>query len=412
MSLWGALSNSTLAMMAQSTALGAISENIANVNTNGFKRVETQFKTLLTETNVEGKYDVYSVKAAVTRKVDMQGMIMGSDRSNDLAINGKGLYILNDLDSGEVRYTRDGVFNTTAYDVSGDGTLDSMLVSGEGYSVMGIAADADGNFTGTTLVPIAVRDESVSAGTATTALTFNGNVSANATLTQPFSLPVYDNTFTTKNLSMQWVPDATDANVWALNFATETADGTVTAPAAGATTVTFDGNGNLPTGTTYTVPVTVTWADASTSTITVDYSGAQQLDKESRLQSMSQDGHSAGLLRSTSFDNQGVLSYSYSNGVIEPKYKIPVAVFSAPNNLLKTDGNTYAQTEESGGPTVTFANTSGGQVGFTANAYELSNVDIADEFTRMMTTQKAYSMAATVFRTGDEMVQVGRDLKR
>ena len=416
MSLWGVLSNSAQAMMAQTTGLGTISENIANISTNGFKKVDAGFKTLLSESTVQ--HDFFTAKPALTRRVDVQGQVLSTGNSYDLAINGRGLFILNtELDgTGQSRYTRDGGFHTLANDVTGDGTKDSQLVTKEGYAVMGIAANTDGTFTAPTtetgLVPVVVRDESVNSGVATSELTIRANVDAATTDTQPFSLPVYNSSFVTKNLSMQWEPSTTTPNEWTLTFDMAAADGTVTSPAASATTVTFNSDGELPSGTTYTVPVAITWADASTSTVTIDYSEMQQLAKPSNLQSLSQNGHAAGQLQSTYFDEKGILYYSYSNGVITPKYQIPVATFPAPNHLTHMNGNTYAESPESGSSTVATGAAVGGLTRFEPNSVEISNVDIGDEFTRMMITQKAYSMAATVFKTGDEMVQVGRDLIR
>jgi flagellar hook protein FlgE len=119
----------------------------------------------------------------------------------------------------------------------------------------------------------------------------------------------------------------------------------------------------------------------------------------------------AGRLQNTYFTNDGVLVGSYSNGKTQNLYKLAIATFSAENSLEARPGNLFFQTSDAGelrlaGPSMF------GSTNLVVGALESSNVDLTDQFAKMIVTQRAYSSAATVLRTADEMTQAVRDLKR
>ena len=123
------------------------------------------------------------------------------------------------------------------------------------------------------------------------------------------------------------------------------------------------------------------------------------------------DGFPPGELKSVDFDAHGVIHGFFSNGQTQPLYRLGIADVPNPDGMRMLSGNVFALSEDSGDVTVGAA----GQGGFALvnpESLELSNVELADEFTRMIMTQRAYSSSATVFKTVDEMLQVASQLKR
>ena len=133
------------------------------------------------------------------------------------------------------------------------------------------------------------------------------------------------------------------------------------------------------------------------------------------VQNVNQDGYIAGNLNSTYFNSEGVLLGSYSNGELKPLYKLAVANFTAEDNREAMPGNYFTQTADSGDLLIRglgTAGTSTGGTAFVSGALERSTVDLSDQFSKMIITQRAYSSSAQVLRTADEMTQAVRDLKR
>jgi len=170
----------------------------------------------------------------------------------------------------------------------------------------------------------------------------------------------------------------------------------------------FDAKGQLtsPTSTT----VNLTYSDGATNAFTLDISKMTQFNGAFTLFNVSQDGLGTSSLSRVSFDSAGHVIGNFDDGTSRRIYKIPLAAFGNPNGLESRNGNTFAESTSSGPARSVFADVSGIAV-FQPNAVELSNVDLASQFTQMIQVQQAYNSSATVFRTVDEMTQVARDLK-
>ncbi|MBF0130846.1 MAG: flagellar hook-basal body complex protein [Alphaproteobacteria bacterium] len=536
MSLWGAFNSSTNAMMAQSIGLGSISQNIANTNTNGYKKVDTEFKTMLSDSTP--KIDFYSVNAVRRQLVDVQGQILTTGRTYDLGISGNGFFIVGkdalsttSAASGTASvssylYTRDCSFIAQPYNTDSDASLESVLTTGSGRPVLGYSIDPATGAVGSSLGLVTVKNEGAIDGVATSEVTIQGNVDASpGTESQVLSIPVVDNAYAVKSLATQWTQsspnnwrvkftvgsgvsatpktadataattaetnktaadlayenalvasggnaldagvvaaktarDAADtaladaiatalgdtaaAAVVAANTAKTTADAAYDAAfaAAGAnaadatvvstkstkdstdilwttalannadpTTVPVSFTSNGIFSSTNPVSITVTWADATTSDISIDLSELTQFDGATRTKAFTQNGYESGYFYNSTFDETGTLSFSYTNGIQRDMYRLPLATFPAPNSLEALSGTLFAQSAESGKPLVGTVGINGG-TRLSVGSVELSNVDIADEFTKMLVTQKAYSTAATAFKTADEMVQSASNLIR
>jgi flagellar hook protein FlgE len=324
----------------------------------------------------------------------------------------------------------------------------TYLASSDGYYVLAFASDATtGAFTtSNTLSGLsAIRTDpyQLSAGMSTNSINLRANVDADLdrSSTATFNIPVYkavDNPDTgvtdylQDQLNFVLTPDPNLENVWSLDFTcgTNASSGTAT---GGPYTLTFDGAGRLTTVTptsgssNFTISTTVDWNDvnytsttttASTatpvtsSTISIDLTNLQQLSGNSLIYNYEQNGNVNGYLRDAYFTNDGFFVGSYTNNETRQLYQIPVATFNAPNQLMALSGTRWAYDDNAGDIVVrTQGVNDEGLTTWTANAVEQSNVNMEDEFTKMIITQKAYTMATKVFQTADEMTTTIRDLK-
>lgn len=204
------------------------------------------------------------------------------------------------------------------------------------------------------------------------------------------------------------------ANTAATATTTANVSTTVTTTTSVAT-LTFNEDGTLLTPTGGTVSLSLSFPTqgsypASTATVTLDISDLTQYAGDFLPVSYTKNGFAKANLRSISFDAKGQVLAQFDNATARVVYKIPLAQFSNPDALLESNGNVYQATNNSGAVQVVDAGT-GGYATFLPNTRELSNVDLAGEFSRMIMTQTAYNSSATVFRTVDEMLTYARDLK-
>lgn len=412
MSLIGALNCSSLAMLAQSQGMQTVSTNIANVNTTGYKREDTVFQTLLSGTRGTAvARDRMGVQAVDRREVWGQGFVVATGRSDDLALNGDGFFMVTRDFGGksETMYTRDGALQQRYVD-TGNGTQQSFYTTANGQYLLGWAADANGTFnTAGPLVPVRSFALDEIGGEATTEALMAANVPANLPTGESVTVQgtIYDQSWNAQSLNYIWTK--TGANTWTVDFAV--GGGTVDPALTGTTTVTFTSSGKVLQPQT-PVSVPITWDDGSSSTVAIDLSDMEQYADAKVVHRTVQNGSPSGRLYDESFDENGVLWGSYTNGHNRALYKLAIADFVAPNSLDAISGNLFRENEFSGKASVRDLESQSEGTTIVVGSLESSNVDMADEFTRMMMVQKAYSMASTNFRTVDEMMQVASNLKR
>lgn len=190
--------------------------------------------------------------------------------------------------------------------------------------------------------------------------------------------------------------------------ATTTANVTDTVTSA-TTAITFNSDGTVNTPTT--LSLALTFNGGSTAAVDLDISKVTQYYGEFLPISSSKNGFASSSMRSFNFNANGDVIGTFEDNTNRTIYKLALAVFANPNALEATNGNVYKASNDSGAATITTAGSSG-YASLTPNARELSNVDLAAEFSKMMMTQTAYNAASKVFQTTDEMVTVARDLKR
>lgn len=433
MSLTSALQTSVSGLGANSTAVGGISENIANANTVGYKR---NFTHMVTSTASEGDIKgILSVNAIEQKSVSIAGGLISSNSPTDLSVSGSGFFIVsespNEVNQANFYLTRAGSFLP---DEEGN------LVNAAGYFLNGFPYDADGNLESVdrssfaSMQTVNINDIIVSADTTTQIDSFGNLPSQSTGLATPGAPFVTSSEYYTplgevERLNVSWQPSATD-NLWTVtvsdfggaalgSFDVQFSDsGTsagsplaysnvtnaATAPASfaldsatGIGTVTLD-NGTTP------------------QSIAVHFGAPGSFDGVTQFagdftQSYSRDGSSLGELIRTEFDDTGTVFGVFDNGNRRPLYEIPLGIVDNPDGMGERAGNAYQLTTKSGAFQALAA--TGGRVGtINSGALESSNVDIAQEMTDLIRYQRAFSTNATVVTTVDDLMEETTRLKR
>jgi len=403
-------------LSANSTAMTVIGDNIANVNTTAFKSNKSSFANILSQ-SLGG-----SGTSGIGRGVEFwgvspswsQGSIENTSNSTDMAINGKGFFMVEDA-TGSTYYTRAGEFSfdKDGYLVNPDG----LFV--QGYSVTSVASD--GTATLGSIENINVPGESTAPPQATTTSTLDINLDAGAAVNDTYSSTqtVYDSLGNAIPLTLTFTKTA--ANAWTASVTVPT--GTVTTPASdiGITNanLTFDGNGNLNSGSDPSITLTNLTSGAADITINWDLFDTANLTNGDLTQYAAasttnfntQNGYSAGNLRGVSIDESGFVTGAYSNGQLTPLYQVVLADFPSYFGLSKMGKNLYAESRASG-QAMPGVPLSGSLGSISPSAIEMSNVDLAQEFVKMITTQRAFQANSRVITTSDEVLQELISLKR
>lgn len=453
MAVYGAFATPILGMMAQSAAFGAISQNITNMNTGGYKATHASFSTILAST-YDNNSDVGGVRTLYKTNVSQQGRVISSNNPLDIAINGKGMFLLNtEVDgSGEALYTRDGGFeirvfgtDTTTLD---DGTTVTIepgyLVDKNGHFVMAWQPDANGNFSTSSAVSAVRLDndafDSEAVATTDASLAINLPVDAEVGDTEVVPASIYDAAGVLRSFEMVWTK--TGVQTWTMHIRSDgdAVDPDANVSEAGTTpnhtapqTFVFDEFGHLAAGTS--VDVTIDFlmdGDPNTAgvqpvgalTFALDLENTQSIGQTFLYTDFQKDGRGAGKLQALAFDESGQILGRFTNGVERALYKLPLATFVNPDRLEQRQGNLWAETLESGpvvlrqvrDPDVVVTGALNNQTKsefgtFAPFAHELGNTNLENEFTAMIMAQQAYNSSATVFRTLDEMTKTAADLK-
>ncbi len=411
----GTFVTSTMGMHSQSHALEQISANIANVNTVGYKKVETRFETQMTKFNEIGTDShLFSAGVVDRRMVDVAGVLNTTNSIYDLGISGQGFFIVEG--QNQTLYSRAGDFQATAVTPQGykpqtvtyyrptesgvvtQSSPASYFTNASGYYVMGWNYNNDNEAFSSTLEPVIISPMEYYPGHKTTQMSFKGNINAAATETQLLKFPIYDNDFTQHNMMMKWEPQ-NDANTWLVTIDIDGAS-----VGSEPIRVTFDSNAKL----TSPVPSTdlqITWEDGTAGTVKLDMQHFTQYANTLNGEVLSQDGKGFGSLVSTAWDENGVLNATYSNGSSIPVCKVALAQVQVPNMMEAVSGNMFAYNENAGNleivdlqNTLTETTVQGGKI-------ESSNVTLEEEFTNMIVTQRAYSSNVQTFTTANEMTQ-------
>ncbi len=432
MSISSAFTTGVSGLQANSKAVGAISENIANANTVGYRR---GFSMMVTTTaSALGQTGVLSVVAEDQVKMDDPGGLISTGAPLDMAISGNGFFTVT-VNPDEQR--------TSNYLLTRAGSFlpdeDGNLVNAAGYYLAGYKYDSEGALpeidrnTFGQMETVNVENISLSASP-TSRISIFGNVPAQeagvASPGDPFlsSTEYFTPLGGSQRLQFSWQPTATE-NEWEVTIS----DGE--GVAFGSVTAAFNNSGSAagsPSGYANVTPTAVAPSafafDTVTgiATLTIDNAGSTQIVNVELgapnsfegitqftgdyVQSFDKNGSSTGQLARTEID-EGILYGVFTNGSRRALYEIPLTLVENPYGLVENRGNTYAMSNESGDFQTLTANTSsaGSIIG---GALEGSNVDIAQELTELIKVQRAYSTNAKVVTTVDEMMEETTRLKR
>lgn len=398
-----------------STAMTVIGDNIANVNTTGFKSNRASFANILSQSlqGVGGNDIGRGVEFWGTTPLWSQGSIENTNSPTDMAINGKGFFILQD-NSGSNFYSRAGdfIFDRDGYLINPD----NLLV--QGYTISAI--NPDGTFVLGNIGNINVPGQSTTPPAATSVFTVDVNLDAGAAVSDTYAttLSVYDSLGNAIPLTITFTK--TGSNAWS---AAVSAPASVVDPAditISNNNFTFDGTGRLNNGTDPTISLvnllggaanlSITW-DIFDDTTSVTNGDLTQYAASFMNTFQTQNGNPSGTLRGVSVDEFGVVTGAYSNGLFTPLYQVALADFPNYYGLTKMGKNLYAESGSSG-QAMAGVPQSGRLGSISSNAIEMSNVDLAQEFVKMITTQRAFQANSKVITASDEILAELINIKR
>jgi flagellar hook protein FlgE len=442
MSLIGAFIAGVTGINAQSQKMGAISDNIANANTVGYKPTTVLFKTLVTRTDapavdatngtgptagnggaIPPNFAPGGVIPVPEARMDLQGVLTSSSSSTDLGITGRGFFPVvpsESLDS-------DGTFNkTTQVAVTRAGSfhmdVNGFLVNSNGFVLMGTASGNTLPSSLSKLVPVKFDPGPTVtiAGVATTQVALAANLPATDAIgdQETMTTGLFDALGNAYTLQIQLTK--TGLGAWTAVASSVTQASNVTSPITATISstpmsLTFDGNGQLTSGGTGSLG-TFTLSNGQSLSPTFNFAGngaitaVTQYGDRFAQSGAQQNGKTSGSRIGFQVDSGGIVSEVYSNGLILPKYQVPVVTYINPQGLDAESGNVWVETSLSGTASINASNTGGaGQI--TPSSLEQSSVDLGEEFSQMIIEQATYTANTKTITTADEMYQTLTQLR-
>ena len=422
MGLYDMLTTSASGMNAQSALLSTVGDNIANVDTTGYKRATTEFSSLVLDTGLASNYVSGSVIVDPQIQVDGQGIISATTSTTDLAVQGNGFFIV-EVPGGQPVLTRVGSFTENS---SGE------LVNAAGYTLLGYPSGSStavaNGFGG--LVPVNLNSVAMKAVPTTTGKLYLNLPSTAAAVpsanwpsaagasdpttakpTDKTSLTAYDNLGNQVTVDVYMTNEGN--NVWEVDVfnAAEATNGGFpyinnggTGAPLATTTLTFDPTtgalaSGSPTSINFNIP------NGATAGIALDMSQTTQLATSYTVLAASTNGNAPSQVSGVTIGTNGTLSVIYPTGTSVPVYTIPLATVTSPDSMTEITGNAFVPGLNSGAAQIGTA----GEAGFgtiKSSALEASTVDLATELTTMIAAQNDYQANSKVFTTGSQLLQV------
>jgi flagellar hook protein FlgE len=392
-------------LVASQNQLQAVSNNLANLDTVGYKDQNVSFSDLFAQSTASSGagnpiQQGLGVATSQTTSDFTSGTPSATGVPSNMALSGNGLFVTQTT-NGTQAFTRAGDFTTNT---------SGQLVTPAGDLVMGYGAVNGVVQTAGALQPLQVGIGAVIPATATTSFQISANLNANSPTGTTFasSTPIYDSLGTSHELSVNYTK--TGANTWSYSVNVPTADTGAASSQIASGTLSFDSSGNLtsPTGsialnipsfTDAAAPMNLTWNLADTSgnpTLT-------QTNLASASSSIA-NGQASGTLTSYAVGSDGTIEGTYSNGQTSALGQVAVASFINVQGLANIGNNDLQVTAGSGAAQIGIAGT-GGRGTITGGSIEASNVDVAAEFAKMIVAQQAYSANAKTVTTMDQISQ-------
>jgi flagellar hook protein FlgE len=398
-------------MAAQSNKLSTVSDNIANVNTTGYKRASTEFSSLILKSG-SGNYDSGAVETDVRYAITDAGHTQFTTSTTDLAVQGNGFFVVSNAANTQQFLTRAGSF---VPDSQGN------LVNAAGYYLLGQPGNVS-NFSQNSLSGMQIVNVSnvSQIPVPSTLATVTGNLDPSAAIVPPASLPpgptsysskssivAYDNIGNAKTLDVYMAKTGTAAGVdtWQIQVYDSAAG---TPLAGGLGTFTFDttaaGKGAITGASSLSVNV------PGGSPLTINMSALTQVASSFDFKANVNGSVPSGIDK-VDVDTSGHVTAVLKNGQTTTLFTIMLADVESPDNLTPEAGNVYSTNLNSGNAHAANAG-SGGLGTIQSGALEDSNVDLADELTSMIEAQRGFTANSKSFQTGADLLDVVVNLKR
>ena len=428
MSVLTSMFSSVTGLKSHGQALSVVADNVANASTNGFKASRAEFQDLLAR-SLKGVYGGNQIgrgsKLGAVNPILVQGNVDNTERVTDLAINGKGYFVVDGFDGRA--YTRNGEFH---FDKEG------YLVTSDKYRVKGFEANEDGQITNK-MEDIRLPFALVAAKPSQT-VRMEINLDSRAPKGKVFNIDdpynsadfttgveVYDSQGAKHLITVAF--NKTQDGIWEYRGLANGSEvqggipGKYTQVIYGRLGFTSGGllnteeviekNFSFNNGAIANQDITFDFGESITTDGGDGLKASKQYGAKSDLMSWSQDGASAGRLTGLSFDDTGVLTAMYSNGETKDMYQMALAKFQSPEGLFKSGANKLRESRESGPPAIGKP-ADGGRGQVFAKAIERSTVDIAKEFVNMIQYQRNFQANAKGISTADEMLAEVINIKR
>lgn len=400
------ISTAASALRSHQSYMDVVANNIANMNTIGYKTSSVLFQDMLNRTFSKGSAPNANLGGRNPVQIGLgmqlggissnmaQGSLQSTGRAQDLAITGSGFFVY--AGPQQNIYSRDGALGMDA-----EGNLVNLST---GMQIQGWMANDDG------VVDRAAPIEDVQipigapmAAVATQNVQMGGNLDASAEVDHSTSTSVqfYDSLGVVHPMDVRFTK--TGNNDWAMTLQSD--DDTVTLSAPTPDALQFDNNGNLLTPADGAVTFEVALNNGSANQeITLNLSNLSQVDSpdNERLYVTNQDGRAPGEMIDFNIDNAGKVVAIYSNGLLKTLGQLAVAEFVNPAGLVKTGQNGYVASGNSGEAQVVAA---GERSQISAGFLEMSNVDLTLEFSEMIRAQRGFQANSRVVTSSDEMIQ-------
>jgi flagellar hook protein FlgE len=435
MTISSSLNSGVAGLQTNATRLASISDNIANSSTYGYKRVQTDFHSMVISQSGSSTYSAGGVRSTTSRLIDQSGALVSTSNATDLAVRGRGMLPVAQASDVQVGNGDNQMYLTTTGSFRTD--AEGYLRSDSGLVLLGWPASPDGTVptfprdTSAGLEPVQVNVNQFT-GEPTTSMSIGVNLPATDTDpgsagdVQTLSVEYYDNLGTSESVNISFTPtvpaSGAASNEWTVQFTDSASGGAV----IGEYVLTFDDS--RATGGTLASVVTTSGGayDPATGSLIItadggpleinigqlgDSDGITQFSDSFAPISISKDGWPVGNMTNVEVDANGFVTAFFDTGINRTIYQVPLVDLPNPNGMVALDQQTYLPTPESG--SFFLWDASDGPTGdIVSYAREESAVDVAGELTAMIQTQRAYSSNAKVIQTVDEMLQETTNIKR
>lgn len=412
--MFQAMFSSISSIKAHQVRLGMVGNNIANVNTTGYKAGRVMFQEMLSQTlkgaskptegGLGGTNPMQVGLGAQVGSIDTileQGSLQATNRVTDMAIQGNGFFVV--TNGRRLAYTRDGNF-----DIDANGTL---VHKATGERLLGWMPNAEGviditqplGVTSSVVIPVG----KTIAGQATSNVAFRGNLELDGT-SWTTSVTVYDAVGAAHELRIRFqrAPGAEPDDPWNLQYQVDGGEW------QDIPSIEFDNTGQIREASrTRQITFTPPASGAPDMTVTLDFSRLTQLATNSTVEPISQNGYPPGILEQLTVSPDGTINGVFSNGLNLELGRIALAVFNNPGGLERIGGNLFRESVNSGVANIGVPQQAGRGT-ISAGYLEMSNADIGNEFTNLIVTQRGFQANTRIVSTADEMLQELLQMKR